>query len=97
MIATFDGILNLLASVSIVLLMVPVALTVLRMIRGPGYADRFIALDMLTGLVVAIAALTAAVTGRREFLDVGFGVALVSFVATCALAAFLEQKGRDPK
>lgn len=97
MIETLTTLLDLIASVLVVVLIVPVALAVRRMIRGPGYADRFVALDMLTGLVVAIAALTAANTGRREFLDVAFGVALVSFVATCAIAAFLERKGRDLK
>ena len=49
-----------------------------------------VALDMLTGIAVAIAALTAAVVGRREFLDVAFGIGLISFVATCAFAALLE-------
>ncbi len=77
----------------VALLMVPLALTFRRMARGPGYADRVIAVDMLTGLAVAIAALTAAATGRREFLDVAFGLALISFVGTCAFAALLERKG----
>ncbi|MGY6644455.1 MAG: monovalent cation/H+ antiporter complex subunit F [Salinarimonas sp.] len=67
-----------------------------RMIVGPGYADRFIALDMLTGLAVAACALTAAVTLRREFLDVGLGVSLIAFLATVALASFLEKKERKP-
>jgi multicomponent Na+:H+ antiporter subunit F len=62
-----------------------------RMIRGPGYADRFVALDMLTAVVVALAALTALATGRGEFLDIGLGVALINFVSTCAFAAFLER------
>ncbi len=77
------------------LLMVPLALAVYRMIAGPTFVDRIVALDMLTGLAVAIAALTAASTGRREFLDVGFGLALIRFVGTCAFAAFVERKGRD--
>ena len=35
-------------------------------------------------------------TGRREFLDVGLGLALIAFVATIAFAAFLERKKRSP-
>lgn len=66
-----------------------------RMIIGPGYADRFVALDMLTGIAVAACALTTVTTGRREFLDVGLGIALIAFLATIAFAAFLEKKGRD--
>ena len=68
------------------------ALAAYRMLRGPGYADRFVALDMLTAVVVALAALTALATGRGAFLDVALGVALINFVSTCAFAAFLERK-----
>jgi multicomponent Na+:H+ antiporter subunit F len=76
-------------------LMFPLILAVYRMITGPTFVDRIVALDMLTGLAVAGTALTAAATGRREFLDVGLGLALISFVGTCAFAAFVERKGRD--
>lgn len=75
------------------MLMVPLLLAAWRMIRGPGVADRFVALDMLTGVVVALTAIVALVTGRGAFLDIGVGVALVNFVATVALSAFLERKG----
>ena len=83
--------------VLILVLMLPLALAVWRMIGGPTFADRIVAIDMLTGLAVAIAALTAASTRRREFLDVAFGLALISFVGTCAFAAFVERKGRDSR
>ncbi len=73
-------------------LAVPLALAAWRMIKGPGYADRFVALDMLTGVVVALAALTAVATGRGAFLDIGLGVALINFASTCAFATFLERK-----
>lgn len=80
------------------LLIVPMAfafaLAAWRMLHGPGYADRFVALDMLTGVAVAVAAATAVATGRGAFLDIGLGIALINFVGTCAFAAFLERKGR---
>ena len=81
--------------VLILVLMFPLILAIWRMISGPTFIDRIVAFDMLTGLAVALAALTAAETGRREFLDVGLGVALISFVGTSAFAAFIEQSGRD--
>lgn len=94
MIQTLNGLLDWISATLIIVLMIPLAMTFFRMIVGPGYADRFVAVDMLTGIAVAIAALTASITGRREFLDVAFGIALISFVATCAFAAFLERKGQ---
>lgn len=84
---------NGLAICLLVFLAVPLTMTIVRLLSGPGYADRFVALDMLTATGVAIAALTCVVTRRREFLDVAFGLALFGFIGTCALAAFLERKG----
>lgn len=93
MIASLDLLLSQIAAGLLVILLAPLVMTLLRMLRGPTYADRFVALDMLTGLAVTMGALTMAATGRREFLDVALGLAIFGFVGTCALAAFLEQKG----
>ena len=84
--------LSLVASVLIAVLGLSLALAAYRMLKGPGYADRFVALDMLTAVVVSLSALTALATGRGAFLDVGLGVALINFASTCAFAAFLERR-----
>jgi multicomponent Na+:H+ antiporter subunit F len=84
--------LPIVATVLGVVLALSLALTAYRMIRGPGYTDRFVALDMLTAVVVSMAALTTLATGRAAFLDVGLGVALINFASTCAFATFLERR-----
>ena len=80
------------AKVLIAVLTLPLALAAYRMIKGPGYADRLVALDMLTAVVVSLGALTTLVTGRGAVLDIGLGAALINFVSTCAFATFLERK-----
>lgn len=95
MIVQLDTLLNHVAAGLLFLLLVPLSMTFFRMLIGPSYADRFIALDMLTGLAVAMGALTMALTGRREFLDVALGLAIFGFVGSCAMAAFLERKGGE--
>ena len=80
------------ATVLVGVLALSLALTAYRMLRGPGYTDRFVTLDMLTAVVVSIAALTTLATGRAAFLDVGLGVALINFASTCAFATFLERR-----
>lgn len=90
--AHLDRLLSLIAQGLLILMVVPLAMTLARMLRGPTQADRFVALDMLTGLAVATAALTMTATGRREFLDVGLGLAVFGFMGTCALAAFLTKR-----
>jgi len=89
-----DHFLTTASYVLLVLMAVPLGMTLVRMLAGPSYADRFVALDMLTGVAVSIAALTAAATGRREYMDVGLGLALFGFLGTCALSAFLEREER---
>ena len=84
--------LSIVASVIIAILALPLSLAAYRMIRGPGYADRLVALDMLTAVVVSLSALTAVVTGRPAFVDISLGVALINFASTCAFATFLERK-----
>lgn len=96
LIASLDAMVATLAVGLLAVLTLALVGAAFRMILGPGYADRFVALDMLTGLAVAACALTAVTTGRREFLDVGLGLALVAFLATIAFAAFLKRKERTP-
>ena len=84
--------LTVVAAVLLAVLDLSLALAAYRMLSGPRYADRFVALDMLTAVVVASSALTALATGRGAFLDVGLGAALINFASTCAFATFLERR-----
>lgn len=92
---TIEAILSMFDTFNTILVLFVIAafaLTAVRLVKGPSYADRFVSIDMLTGLGVAACALTALATGRNEFLDVAFALALIAFVATAAFAAFLERK-----
>jgi len=91
-IAQLDQLVTTASQVLLAALVVPMAMTFARMLYGPTQADRFVALDMLGGVAVSAAALVMAVSGRREFLDVGLGLAVFGFMGTCALAAFLARR-----
>lgn len=89
-----DGLVSLLLNVALAvltLLVVLLAGVMYRMLRGPGAATRFVALDMLTGLAVALLATTSIVLDRRELLDVALGVAAFSFIGTVAVGVFLQR------
>ena len=66
-----------------------------RLVRGPSFADRFVAFDMLTAIGIGFAGLTALATGRGLFVDIALALALINFVGTIAFALFLERKARD--
>lgn len=75
-----------------IILTLAFALAGWRLVRGPSFADRFVAIDMLTAIGVGFAALATLSTGRSGFLDVALGISFINFVATAAFAAFLERK-----
>jgi len=70
-------------------LLVSIFLALVRLIRGPDAADRIVALDLVSVLIVAILAAYSIFSGETSFLDVAIGYALVAFLGTVALARFL--------
>lgn len=63
----------------------------IRLVLGPSRADRVVALDLITILLVAIAAQLSMVYEEAAYLDVGLAIALVGFLATVAFARYIEK------
>lgn len=82
------------AMVALSLLGTGLAFACVRLVRGPSLADRVVALDFVTVVLVAVAALLAIVFDHVAFLDVGAALALVGFLATVALARYVERRAR---
>jgi multicomponent Na+:H+ antiporter subunit F len=76
------------------LLLVAMALATIRLVRGPGLANRVVALDVIAVLGAALTALFAIQFGRPVFLDVTMILALISFVGTVAFAYYVEKGAR---
>ena len=74
---------------TLALLIVSMALAFIRLVRGPQAADRVVALDLISVLIVAFLAAYAVQAGDTSFLDVAIAYALVAFLGTVALARFL--------
>lgn len=74
-----------------------VALTGWRMLRGPGIADRAVALDLLGLLAVSATGLVAIAGGHLALLDIALGLGLVGFVGAVGIAAFIERAARPPE
>lgn len=66
-----------------------------RIMRGPTSADRAVTIDMLGVLIVGFCAIMGISTGRSWYIDIAIAWALQSFIATLALAKFLEGKSLD--
>jgi multicomponent Na+:H+ antiporter subunit F len=79
-------------NVSFVLVMLGVAFAFVRLIKGPSLPDRVVALDMMTVLIVSFCGLYAILSEDGAFVDVAIVLALVGFLATVALARFVERR-----
>lgn len=92
----FDGqtILQLAGRLALLVLMISAVLAFIRLVRGPQGADRVVALDLISVLIVAFLAAYAVYADDTSFLDVAIAYALVAFLGTVALARFLL---RTPK
>ena len=74
---------------ALVLLLISIVLALVRLIKGPDAADRIVALDLMSMLIVAFLATESIYAGETSFLDVAIGYALIAFLGTVALARFL--------
>lgn len=66
-----------------------------RILRGPTAPDRVVAIDILGILIVGFCAVLGIPTGRSWYMDIGIAWALQSFIATIALAKYIEGKDFD--
>jgi multicomponent K+:H+ antiporter subunit F len=64
------------------------ALNLLRLVRGPGIADRILALDTLYINAIALLVLLGMLLGTFAYFEAALVVALLGFVGTVALAKF---------
>jgi len=75
-----------------VMVMLGVLGAFVRLIIGPSLPDRVVALDMMTVLLVSFCGLYAIQSEDGAFVDVAIVLALVGFLATVALARFVERR-----
>ncbi|GAA5077506.1 cation:proton antiporter [Roseibacterium beibuensis] len=85
-------ILSIAVDVAFVMVMLGVALAFIRLIKGPSLPDRIVALDMMTVQIVSFCGLYAILSGDTAFVDVAIVLALVGFLATVALARFVDRR-----
>jgi multicomponent Na+:H+ antiporter subunit F len=74
------------------MVLVAIALGFVRLRRGPTLADRVVALDMMSVLIVAFCGVYAVLVGESAFIDVLLVIALIGFLATVALARYAERR-----
>ncbi|WP_372893511.1 monovalent cation/H+ antiporter complex subunit F [Rhodosalinus sp.] len=79
-------------NVSFFMVVLGVAFAFVRLVKGPSLPNRVVALDMMNVLIVSFCGLYAIRAGDSAFVDVAIVLALVGFLATVALARFVERR-----
>jgi multicomponent Na+:H+ antiporter subunit F len=74
---------------ALVVLLLSIFLALARLIRGPDAADRIVALDLVSVLIVSLLAAYSIFSSEISFMDVAIGYALIAFLGTVALARYL--------
>jgi multicomponent Na+:H+ antiporter subunit F len=89
------GLVQIAASIALIMINLAILLAFVRLCIGPDQADRIVALDLISVLIVADLAALAVYTGQETFLDVAIAYALIAFLGTVALAWFRERLARE--
>ncbi len=82
-------------TIAIGAMLISFLLTVFRLVRGPTFADRAVALDMLALLGIGFIGVIAVATEEWAYLDVAIALALVGFLATVAFARYIYRNARQ--
>jgi multicomponent Na+:H+ antiporter subunit F len=89
---TAAGFLDLSVNIALVMILLGLAVAFIRLAIGPSLADRVVALDMMTISIIAFCGVFAILVDDPSFLDVAIVLALVGFLATVALARYIERR-----
>ena len=89
------GALALALDLAMLCLVLALGAAVIRLLRGPTLADRVVALDMISVLLVVFLVLFRVATGIEAYVFVAIGLALISFLGTVAFAGYIDRAGGD--
>jgi multicomponent Na+:H+ antiporter subunit F len=79
-----------------ILLLAAMTLAVYRLWRGPGPADRMVAVDLLGIFFCAVVAAHAIRMGEEYMLDVVLVFSIIAYFGTVAVARYLQNRAKQP-
>ena len=86
------NLLSIAIAVGVPLIAVAIFMAFVRLIRGPSFPDRVVALDIMATMAIGVIALYSIESGEVIFLDVALILALVTFLGTVAFAYYVERR-----
>lgn len=77
--------------ISLILYGVSIALTFLRIVLGPSFPDRVIALDVIGVNIISVIAIVSIMFNTKAYLDVILILGILAFISTIAFSKFIER------
>ncbi len=82
---------NIILSTALAIIIISIAITMIRFVKGKSSVDRVIAFDIMTIASIAMIAILAQLLGRIIYLDIALVYGLLSFLAVIIIAKYLEK------
>lgn len=73
-------------------LMAALALSFLRLLRGPTVNDRIVAMDLTASIITGFILLYSVMIKKAIYFDMAIVISLISFIGTVAISTYLKQK-----
>lgn len=89
------GVLGIALIVTVLFIIAALLAATWRLLVGPTLADRVVALDMVTVLLVVFLVVFKLVSGVSAYIYVAITLALIAFLATVAFAHYIERTQGD--
>ncbi|MEA3320259.1 MAG: Na(+)/H(+) antiporter subunit F1 [Bacillota bacterium] len=86
-----ESTLDLLLSISLIIISIATLGLVYRVVKGPSVPDRVMALDSIGINLIAITAITSIMLKTDAFLEVILLIGVIAFVGTVAFSKFLQK------
>ncbi|ADR18438.1 multisubunit sodium/proton antiporter, MrpF subunit [Calditerrivibrio nitroreducens DSM 19672] len=84
---------SIMLKISMIIILLASFFSLYRLIKGPTFFDRVLAVNLIGTKVVVLLVLIDFLYDRPEFVDISLAYALINFVGTIAILK-LKEKGR---
>ena len=78
-------------TISLILFGVAIAITLVRILLGPSFSDRVIAMDVIGVNLLSAMAILSILYETKTFLDVILILGILAFISTIAFSRFMER------
>jgi len=82
---------NIILTIALILFGIAIAITFIRILIGPTFPDRVIAMDVIGVNLISSIAIVSILFSTRAFYDVILVLGILAFISTVSFSKFLER------